>query len=590
MTFLLPVALLGLLTLPLIALLHLIQRRRVRQRIPSLQLWQGIQAHTLQPKPRRLPLTLLLILHLVMAALLALALGQPLLQLAQNRATHTVLIIDTSSSMAATDEQPSRLAAAQEEAATILSGLGANDSVTLIELSQQPRVLADSTSTSLQDVQAALQYLKAGGSDGALQAALNLAQATYRPSADTRIVVLTDRSFRAESTQTVESEVSWRTFGSDEDNVAIVAFAARQIPAGGHQLYARVVNHGDAPVARTLRLDLDGDEAAAEPMNLLPQTEMEWSWSVPAGVQRASAILSGDDIQPLDDQAFLVLSEAIRTRVLLVSETPTALERALRAQRGVEVQRIAPEVYQPAASADLHVFIGIVPSTLPRVPTLIVAPPADQTLLKVEGQRANLTIDTVTDERFKGIDWRPLSFQRIAQIEVPNWADIAVAGDDVPLVLTGHLNGHPVAIWTFDPDTTNLANRLQFPLLTAATLQTLLPSTGQLKVGAVTPVQLRHTDGFRVSAGERITQPGFYEAEEIGAIAINALDRDEAILSERPMPQFSVIEPTSAEPQQTGRELWQPLVIAGLVILLLEWAYINRRYMRPNISTKQQPL
>ena len=144
MTFLLPIGLAALLLLPLIALLHLIQQRRERLRVPSLQIWRDLQRQTVQRQPRRLPLTLLLLLHLLLAALLALALGQPLLQAARGAATHTAILIDTSTSMAATDEQPNRLEAAKAEARKIIGGLGRGNSAVLNELSTQPRIVAES--------------------------------------------------------------------------------------------------------------------------------------------------------------------------------------------------------------------------------------------------------------------------------------------------------------------------------------------------------------------------------------------------------------------------------------------------------------
>ncbi len=590
MTFLLPIGLLALLALPLIALLHLIQRRRIRQRVPSLQLWRGLQLDTLQHKPRRLPLTLLLVLHLLVAALLATALGQPLLRFVQAEPRHTVLIVDTSSSMAATDAQPNRLEDAKREAQTMLSRMRRGDSAALIELSAQPQILAQGDNTGTSIILGQLERLQAGGSDGDLQRALNLAQATTRPNAKTRIVVLTDRSLRATVSQPVAGQVAWRTFGGEGDNVAIVAFAAQPLRNGRQQLYARVANLGTVPTARTLTLDLDGKQVAVEPMNLAPGAEAEWSWPLPISATHATATLAGSDLQPLDDRAFVVLQPSVRTRIQLVSDTTTALERALRAQRGVDVQAVTPARYQPATDADLVVLVGFVPQTLPAAPTLLVAPPAEQSLLKVTGQRTNVQADIINDERFRAIDWRPITLQHVLQVEKPDWADVDVASGDTPLVLTGHFNGQPIAIWTFDPDTTNLANRLQFPLLTAATLRMLLPSFDDLAIGVIAQRDLKHSDGTRIARGQRITQPGFYNAEGIGEIAVNALDTDEAVLQERAQPEIATVVQPALDGKPVGRELWRPLVIGGLLVLIVEWLYINRDRFRRTSRRVSQPL
>lgn len=583
MTFLLPIGLLALLTLPIIALLHLIKQRRDRVQVPSLQIWRDLQRTTVQQKPRRLPLTLLLLLHLLLALLLAIALGQPLLELARTEARHTAIVLDTSTSMAATDTQEPRLSAAKAAARQIVAGLRRGDSVALIDLSAQPRILAQGSGNDSAVVNQALNFVQAGGPEGDLAAALSLAQATARPEATLEIVVLTDPALRSQAQPTIAGDVEWRTFGAAGDNVAIVAFAARPLRNGQQQLYARVANLGDTPIARTLQLDLDGERAATEPMRLQPGAEAEWSWPLPRGTERAEASLSGSDLQPLDDRAAVVAGNSVQTRVVLVTATATPLERALRAQRGLSVQTIAPADFRADAPADLVVLNGYIPATLPAAPTLIVAPPRDNPLLPVTDEIAPGAAVQATDERFATIDWAPVRFERVLTIEPPTWANVAVASAGVPLVLTGQFNDQPVAVWTFDPLDTNLANRLAFPLLTAATTRTLLPQPNdRLLVGEAAPFALRSADGTPVEAGERVTQPGLYEAQSGGgAIAVNALNADEADLRARPAPTITTVaRPVAATDEPVGRELWKPLVIAALTVLLVEWLYTNRAQLR----------
>jgi hypothetical protein len=197
-------------------------------------------------------------------------------------------------------------------------------------------------------------------------------------------------------------------------------------------------------------------------------------------------------------------------------------------------------------------------------------------LLAVTGEHSDVQPTTVDDERFSRIDWRSLTFGRVEAIDVPTWANVAVAADDAPLVLTGQLDGRPVVVWTFDPDTNNLANRIQFPLLTAASLQALRPAFTDLALGDLAPQELHHTDGARIAAGQRLSQPGFYEAESLGLLAVNALDSDEATLQARPQPRFELLPRPHVAAEPTGRELWRPLVIAGLAVLVVEWIYTHR--------------
>src|SRR3954466_549167 len=133
MTFLVPLGLLALLTIPIILLLHLLRERRRRVAVPSLLHWQNLPRKHEGERIRRLPLTLLLLLHLLVAALIGLALGRPQLAGALGgTARQTAIVVDISTSMAASDGATTRFAAARERARAALSGLGSGDRATLI--------------------------------------------------------------------------------------------------------------------------------------------------------------------------------------------------------------------------------------------------------------------------------------------------------------------------------------------------------------------------------------------------------------------------------------------------------------------------
>jgi hypothetical protein len=195
-------------------------------------------------------------------------------------------------------------------------------------------------------------------------------------------------------------------------------------------------------------------------------------------------------------------------------------------------------------------------------------------LIEVGDDQFTLRAHQINDARFNVFDWRPLMFRRVGQIGVPSWAAVAVAAGDTPLVLAGQRDGQPVVVWAFDPDDTNLANRIQFPLLASATVRALLPQHAELTVGMRAPAALRAADGATFTAGQRITQPGVYDGEN-GVVAVNALDQNEAQLGSRPAPQIQTVAQPVDTAEVNGRELWQPLVAGALAVLIVEWLYIN---------------
>ena len=117
MTFLLPLAGLALLTIPAIVLLYFLKVRRPEVRVSTLMFWRPFMADRQANAPwQRLRPSVLLLLQLLAALLLAAGLMRPGLIGAAGIASTTVVMIDASPSMQATDVSPSRFQAALERA------------------------------------------------------------------------------------------------------------------------------------------------------------------------------------------------------------------------------------------------------------------------------------------------------------------------------------------------------------------------------------------------------------------------------------------------------------------------------------------
>lgn len=142
----LPLGLLALLALPIIVLLHFLRERRRRVPTPSLLLWANLPQRVEGERSRRLPLTLLLLLHLLVAALLGIALGGPQIAGALTPdARHTAIILDTSTSMAAIDGGTSRFEQARQRARAIVASAAPGDRMTLITAGARARSWSPAT-------------------------------------------------------------------------------------------------------------------------------------------------------------------------------------------------------------------------------------------------------------------------------------------------------------------------------------------------------------------------------------------------------------------------------------------------------------
>ena len=635
MSLLAPLGLLALLALPVIVTLHMLRERRRRVVVPSLLLWHLLAPKQEAQRRQRLPLTLLLLLHLLAAMMIGLALARPQWNLALfGEAHHIAVIVDTSTSMAApAADGGTRLEAARARVRWLISGMDAQETVTLIATAPQPHRVATAGPEGAARLLAALDGLRAGGTGTDLAGALTLAEADLQGQSGARIVVVTDGSLPAVQIQALTARaatlpVDWTEVGSPVDNRAIVSLATRQRGTiGPVQVYARAVNAGQAPLETVLRLFGDDQLLDTRAVRLAANGEAELTWTVPRGITLLRAELDGGDGLPADDTASLSLAQTRPLNALIVATQPVTLERVLRAMPGLTVASVAPNLYASAVeagSADLTIFDGFLPAAWPGGGVLVINPPLGSPLLTVHEPPAAPTPDrqelqpTPSNQAlqigatgaalFDGVSLDSVAFGPTRTVEPPAWAVALLSRDKQPLMLRGRVERSEVAIWSFDLTQGNLMPRLAFPLLMARTVRDLTPTP--LPVAALlgdepqiipnpraTRVEVAAPDGtvqvLTVVPGERLPlsldQPGVYTLAEradartlsTGQLAVNAGASVESDLTPRDLPDARR-PPSPTDTVSAARQpLWPWLAAVALAVMVGEWAYVHGRRRAP---------
>src|SRR5438270_12276590 len=117
MSFLAPIAFAFAASIPVVILFYLLTRKRVVKLVSSTFPWQKFLAETQASAPfQKLRKNWLLILQIILLALTVLALSRPFFRTRAKPAELRVIILDTSASMQATDESPSRSEKASSDA------------------------------------------------------------------------------------------------------------------------------------------------------------------------------------------------------------------------------------------------------------------------------------------------------------------------------------------------------------------------------------------------------------------------------------------------------------------------------------------
>jgi hypothetical protein len=619
LNLLVPLALWGLLTIPVILLLHLLRNRRKELAISSLRLWHDLQQRRHGTLPRFIPLSLMLLLQLIAAAALTLAVARPVYSFLLDRPELTIFVLDTTTSMAATDvpqidatgRTVQRFDVARQAIVDSVQSMGGSDRVAVIELSRNPTLLLAAGAADQAAAVQLLANLKPGGSLVDLSSALALANELVDPDWANQIVILTDGNYEVEpdSMPPVLAPVEWQFVpaeAADAGNQTLLNVSSQSLPDGHHRVFARVTNYSDAPVRRTVRLIVDGSIATEQTVDIEALTDVPKVWTVPPKAETVALEIVEPDNLPLDNRAELFLTDATRLRVLLLSDTPVTLVRALEAQPGVELTVHPAEFagFQPDAY-DLLVYDGLPPEQTewPAGNVLVINPSLGHPLLSAGNYARGLRPDPESASALlSGVDLSGVFFNRALEIAVPDWAEIdlmTAAGDPgqaLPLIFHGNVGASRVMVWSFDLDASNLPARLALPLLTANSISTLLAPAPAGATVLGEPVSL--TGGFDVELPDgrrlvfdtglakgpdyqfsRTDSPGIYRIYDqadtpVGGFAVHAGSPAESNLSRRlQLESLDELDIAAVAPpalEFSFEELWPLLASLALVVITFE--------------------
>lgn len=616
MSFLAPVGLAALLLLPVIVAIHLWRIRYRRQTISSTLLWSRVLSESPLRRPRRLPTRyLLLLLELAALACGAVALARP--SVAATTGRHLVVAVDSSLLMTATDTAPNRLARAKTQVRALVDGLGAGDTMTLVDAGTTPRVLAASSDHTV--LRRALEKITDGAGasslagDGPLLAGLVAANGPHT-TAYLFAPYGTDGATLAALRRGVP-HLHTRIVGTSGDDRAVtgltVSCLAGKKPSC--EAYARLVNTGVRAVTTQITATVDG-ATVTQYLALPADGTRDVGLPLPAGAHTVELSLAGHDPLAADDTAWAVVPRAVHRVVLLATDDPTSpLAQALRAIPNVTLRVTTPDdnaLNTEAARADLTVLDATDASIVPPGNLLFVNPSGGNGFFAASSHSIVAPGVTATDQAsalLRAVDLESLVISTATRVALPAWAHVDIASDGGPLLFDGTTGGRRVAVLTFDPrpdaatDSSNLATLLAFPTLLQNLVDTLAPppTTGATAGGIAAVPLTRQAPAILTSAGGKAAElpssgdlaalpalhPGLYNVTDAtggGAqnIAVNAASAmgpattagqagtSPQVPQVGPLPNISIPTPPW--------EGWALFAILALLFLSGEWWYYVR--------------
>lgn len=443
----------------LVLIFHALRPRYRQQQVPSLRLWQSVtEALSLQARWRRLIRSLLLLVHLLLVILLALAIAEPSLTLPGTSALH-VHIMDTSASMLAEDVVPSRFAVAVDQAAETMRGQAGRWAI--IQAGAGPRILYQGGSRS--DAAASLLALtpETAGVDweGVADLMVSLGEI---PSS---VILWTDGGSTLEELgpilQSIGEHLAVRIVGTDSPfNVGITAFDARRTGEDplAYEALVTVRNFSQQTASGTVRIVADEVEIQAFDFTLPPDDEAAYTFPLRLEAMEAlTATLDVTDHFALDDTAVLHVRSLETTRVALVGPLSRPLEQVLHIFPQVDF-----DVRLFIGSEDtyhLRIQDGLPPDTRPGT-QLVFAPPLDTPWSEAPVIVWWDPVHPLT----RYIDWGSVRVARAKALPVGSSTRVLIDSTAGPLLTVEEQASGTLIQVGFSLDESDLPQRVAFPI------------------------------------------------------------------------------------------------------------------------------
>ncbi|WP_372366283.1 VWA domain-containing protein [Candidatus Uabimicrobium sp. HlEnr_7] len=342
--FLVPSALWWLLLIPCVILLYFLKLKRQEYVFSSTLLWQKVVNDMRVNSPfQKLKNNLLLFLQILLLLLTIFALARPFLSQQALQGRNIVLIIDTSTSMKALDEEgKSRLSRAKQKAWEMVADLNNDDRMMIVTFNSHSKIVQTFTHVKTK-LNSSIQNISAVDTYTNISEALDIAKAMVNKISSPSIFILTDG--RIDSLDKLLNEYMTNKdpvipqiiiCGQSSNNVAITAFDIKKNQnTNDYQAFIQLQNFGQGNVEVVVELNING-QVSQDNMRLVElgggdvRGVILNKLKLPTGIIAAKInIEQGKDYLKEDNYAWFIVPPDLKKKICLVGSGNFILQKAL---------------------------------------------------------------------------------------------------------------------------------------------------------------------------------------------------------------------------------------------------------------------
>ncbi|WP_027632522.1 vWA domain-containing protein [Clostridium hydrogeniformans] len=449
-----------LLSIPLFILMYILKQKLKEEEVSSLYLWKEVIRNTEARRPfDKLRKNILFFIQLLLILLLILSIANPYISMKGRGDEDLILIIDTSGSMKAlNNDGKSRFNLGKDYAEDIVKNLSKATSITLISSGGSNKVEI-SSSRDKGEVLGKIKSLEPSNEKGDIENSYSLLKSLSKDMKAYNIVAISDRNIEFK-------DLKGRLINpSKTSNNLALDFISNSRKGEEVKVMVRIINYGLED--DTADISLYGDDKLIDVKTLdvkKGETKNIYFDGFKGDYSTLWAEISKKDSLEEDNRIYSVLKSKTSSKIMVFTDKNIFLEKALNGMKDIEVYK-GNDIDNIPTGYDLYIFDGQTPKTINNdINALFINPYEDTSIFKIEGSSEGEEFKPDIHNITKFMSKSSFVSARYSTLEKPHWGENIFSSNNKTIGFVGMERNRKIGVLGFDLHNTDFPLKPEFPI------------------------------------------------------------------------------------------------------------------------------